>query len=141
MSVALAQTDADVLECWPVIAQLRQHLNEAEFVAAIRRQVKEGYRLACIRREGRVLAVAGFRILHSLAWGRYCYVDDLVTDEAARSQGLGAELLTWIKAHARSEECGRLELDSGVQRFGAHRFYFAQRMVITCYHFYQELKE
>ena len=140
-SVTVAQTDADIRDCWPVMVQLRPHVKEEEFVATVRRQFGEGYRLAFIRREGRVLAVAGFRILHSLASGRFCFVDDLVTDEAARSKGLGAELLRWIRAQARAAGCRRLELDSGVQRFAAHRFYFAHRMVISCYHFLQELGE
>ena len=139
MSVIIAQKEADIRKCWPVMAQLRPHLSEDAFVAAVRRQSKEGYRLACIRRKGRVVAVAGFRMLHNLSAGRLCYVDDLVTDEAVRSKGLGAELLSWIREHARAGGCRRLELDSGVQRHAAHRFYFGQRMVITFYHFGQEL--
>ncbi len=141
MSVSVAQTEADIRACWPVMAQLRPHLNEDEFVAAVQRQRDEGYRLAFIPQDSRVLAVAGFRILHSLASGRFCYVDDLVTDATVRSQGLGAELLVWLKAYARSEGCRRLELESGVQRFAAHRFYFKHRMTISYYHFLQELNE
>ena len=40
-----------------------------------------------------VLAVAGFRALENLSAGRVLYVDDLVTDEARRSAGHGAQLL------------------------------------------------
>jgi len=90
---------------------------------------------------GKVAAVAGFRLLQSLSSGRFCYVDDLVTDGQTRSQGLGAELLAWLCDHARAEGCRRLELDSGVQRFAAHRFYFRQRMSISCYHFSRELSD
>jgi hypothetical protein len=33
-----------------------------------------------------------------------------------------------------------LHLDSGVQRFAAHRFYLARRMDITCHHFALKLR-
>lgn len=139
MSVIIAKTDADIRDCWRVMAQLRPHLKEKDFVSVVRQQFKEGYRIACIRRKKKVAAVAGFRVLHGLAWGHYCYVDDLVTDEQARSQGLGGELLAWLCEFARAEGCKRLELDSGVQRFAAHRFYLRQCLFISCHHFSFEL--
>ena len=140
MAVQLAQTDAEVRACWPVMAQLRPHLNEAEFVKRVGEQAREGYRLTFIRRGESVAAVAGFRLMQCLSWGRFLYVDDLVTDEKTRSSGLGAELLDWLCEYARAQGYDRLELDSGVQRFGAHRFYFRKRMTIKCYHFSMELK-
>lgn len=121
--------------------QLRPNLQEKDFVATIRKQFKEGYRLAFIRRKRKVVAAAGFRIMSGLFWGRHCYLDDLVTDERARSQGLGKELMDWLCEFARAEGCQRLELDSGVQRFAAHRFYLRQRMWISCHHFSLELKD
>jgi|SRR5882724_8771743 len=140
MAVIIAESDADILDSWPVMAQLRPHLEEKDFVSIVRKQFGEGYRLAFIRPKRRVEAVAGFRLLQSLAWGKFCYVDDLVTDEQARSQGLGAELMNWLCEYARSEGCNRLELDSGVQRHAAHRFYLRHRMMISCHHFSLELK-
>ncbi len=139
MAVMLATTDAEIRACWPVMVQLRPHLKRADFVAAIRRQFDDGYELAFLRRGRRVAAVAGFRILHNLAWSRFCYVDDLVTDERERSRGCGAELFQWLCRRALSQGCARLELDSGVQRYGAHRFYLRHRMFISCHHFSLEL--
>ena len=63
------------------------------------------------------------------------YVDDLVTDDAERSQGWGGRLLDWLIETAREAGCQQFHLDSGVQRFGAHRFYLMKRMQITCHHF------
>jgi GNAT superfamily N-acetyltransferase len=82
-----------------------------------------------------VRAVAGYRFLDQLVRGKVLYVDDLVTDEATRSRGYGEALLAWLYAQAREQRCTALELDSGVHRGGAHRFYFRQRMTISAYHF------
>jgi GNAT superfamily N-acetyltransferase len=137
--IRLAQDESDVRACWPVMAQLRDRLDEDAFLRAVERQRAEGYRLAFLREQGSVRAVAGFRIAHNLAWGRFLYIDDLVTDASARSTGLGSALFDWCVAHARGEGCAQLHLDSGVHRFDAHRFYLRKRMHIRSHHFRLEL--
>ena len=52
-----------------------------------------------------------------------------------------ARLLDWLAGQAREHQCDVLELDSGVQRFDAHRFYFRERMKISAYHFIRPLGE
>jgi GNAT superfamily N-acetyltransferase len=138
-SVLIAETDVAIARCFPVMSQLRPHLSDAEFVPRVRLQQREGYRLAYLESGGEIVATAGFRIMESLVAGRVLYVDDLVTDASRRSQGYGAELLTWLSEHARAAGCTQLELDSGVQRTDAHRFYHTQGMKTSAYHFRFEL--
>ncbi len=138
--IAPAESDPDILRCFPVMAQLRPHLVEAEFVARVRRMQREGFILARLEEEGAVRAVAGYRYHEKLFSGRILYVDDLVSDPTRRSQGHGARLLAWLADQARARDCDLLELDSGVQRFDAHRFYFRERMRIASYHFSRALK-
>lgn len=131
-----ARNSEAVSRCFPVMRQLRPHFeNEQAFVAQVERQRGEGFRIAFLEDEGGVRAVAGYRILESLYAGRFCYVDDLVTDEGSRSLGNGGALFDWLVTEARAAGCGRLELDSGVQRFAAHRFYLTKRMTISSHHF------
>ena len=136
-TIAIADTPAAITRCHPVMAQLRPHLplSEAEFVTRVQRQQSNGYRLAFLENNSKVVAVAGYRVQETLAWGRICYVDDLVTLEEERSHGFGGQLFDWLVAQARKAGCGQFHLDSGVQRFGAHRFYFEKRMSICCHHF------
>jgi GNAT superfamily N-acetyltransferase len=123
------------------MVQLRPHLTRESLVAQVRRQrEREGYQLVYVEDEGQVRALAGFRFQEMLARGWHMYVDDLVTDELGRSRGYGAFLMDWLVARAREEGCVNLDLDSGVQRFAAHRFYFRQRMTISSYHFALPLK-
>ncbi len=138
--IAPAESDADILRCFPVMAQLRPHLVETEFVARVRRMQGEGFRLARLEEDGTVRAVAGYRFHEKLFSGRNLYVDDFVSDTTRRSQGHGARLLAWLAEQARARDCDLLELDSGVQRFDAHRFYFRERMRIASYHFSRALK-
>lgn len=140
MKIALAETEADVARCYPVIAELRPHLGAAEFAARVRKQQATGFQLAYLEESGEVRAVAGFRYLETLAWGKILYVDDLVATQAQRSRGHGGKLFDWLVAQAKQNNCDALHLDSGVQRFGAHRFYLARRMDIIAHHFALKLK-
>ena len=115
--------------------QLRPHLEAAEFVSRVRRLALAGYRLAYLELEGRPVGVAGFRAAEDLARGRFLYVDDLVTDEAFRSKGVGAQLLAWLRAQATAEACNSVQLDTGVQRKGAQRFYEREGLRLSCYHY------
>jgi len=140
MKIALAETEADIARCYPVMVELRPHLSATEFAARVRKQQATGFRLAYLEETGEVCAVAGFRYLETLAWGKILYVDDLVAAPAQRSRGHGGKLFDWLVALAKQNDCHELHLDSGVQRFGAHRFYLTRRMDIICHHFALKLK-
>jgi GNAT superfamily N-acetyltransferase len=142
MTIRLAESDSDIKGCLPAMRQLRPHLAaEEDFLARVRRQQQQGYLLAFVEEQGKAVCVAGFRLLENLAWGRFVYVDDLVTDEGARSLGHGEAMLNWLIDYARRQNCNEFHLDSGVQRFGAHRFYLNHRMDITSHHFGLRLEE
>jgi GNAT superfamily N-acetyltransferase len=130
-----ALTDAEISATFPVMRQLRSHLAEDEYLRMIRRMQRLGYRLAAATESGEVRCVAGYRIVEFLAYGKFLYVDDLVTAEDARSGGCGRRMLDWLAGVAREEGAGSLQLDSGVLRHEAHRFYFREGMKISSYHF------
>lgn len=132
----MARTAAEIGRCHEVMRELRTHIaTREEFVERVQRQRREGYRLAFLEADGAVRAVAGYRILELLFSGRTLYVDDLVTHGADRSAGFGGRLFDWLVAEARREKCAEFTLDSGVQRFAAHRFYLTKRMKIAAHHF------
>jgi GNAT superfamily N-acetyltransferase len=139
-TIAHATSQADILRCYPVMVQLRPHVEEKDFVARVKRQQQGGYELVFLEDGGSVRSVAGFRIAECLAWGKILYVDDLLTAEQSRSRGYGEQLFRWLTELARDRGCDQLHLDSGVQRFGAHRFYLANRMDIIAHHFGMRLE-
>jgi GNAT superfamily N-acetyltransferase len=123
---------------------LRSHLaDEAEFVRRVDDlQRPQGYHLAgVVEDDGSVSAVAGFRVLEMLAYGRILYIDDLSTLPSARRRGHGRALLDWCAAAAAREGCVALQLDSNVgpERQDAHRLYFNSGMRISSYHFTRSL--
>ena len=120
-----------------------QLAGEDEFARRVdEHQRPEGYRLvAAIEGDGSVTAVAGFRVLSMLAFGRVLYLDDLSTLPAARRRGHARVLLDWCVAEGTRLDCDALHLDSGVgaDRQDAHRLYFNAGMRIASFHFVREV--
>ncbi|MBB5155166.1 GNAT family N-acetyltransferase [Saccharopolyspora phatthalungensis] len=137
-NVTIAELGEGTVElAYPAMKELRPHLADPpDFVARVRLQQAEGYRLiGSFDASGAVVAAAGFRLAHSLAWGRYLYIDDLSTLPAARRQGHARALLRWINDEARRLGCEQLHLDSGTHRHDAHRRYLSSGFIIPALHF------
>ena len=86
-----------------------------------------------------VVGVAVFRIYENTFEGRQMYVDDLVTDQTRRSSGVGKALLDHLQRMARENQCVGFNLDSGMQRAQAHKFYFREGMIASALHFWKGL--
>ena len=135
MEVKLVTTPAELNLISPVLLQLRPQYTQQSLIEQIQQQQKLGYQIAYVIDADQVLSVAGFIVGSKLVWQKHIYVDDLVTDATQRSTGAGRLLLDWLKQYARSLGCQQLHLDSGVQRFGAHRFYLREDFIISSHHF------
>lgn len=119
--------------------QLRPSLAD-DYCARMTAIFANGGRMAVVVDGEAVLAVSIWRVIENTSEGRRLYVDDLVSDDAHRSQGVGKCLLGWLEQKAVSLGCDALALDSGVQRAGAHRFYFREGMHIPAFCFRKALK-
>ena len=136
MTIAFATTDDEISDCYGVMSQLRTHIAPEDFLPRVRRQMDDfDFRLAYLKDEGEVKAVAGIRVSEWLHGGKYLEIDDLVAKDGERSKGYGGLLFDWIVDLARAEQCDHVRLLSGVQRFDAHRFYLKKRMNIEAHYF------
>jgi GNAT superfamily N-acetyltransferase len=131
----LAVDDPGWASAFPVLQQLRPHLERADVRAIHRAGLPQGLTFTAAFRHGRCVGVAGWRVMDTTSVTRKLYVDDLVTDAASRSSGVGAVLLAHLDARAASVGCTHLELDSGHQRVDAHRFYRREGFTDTGRHF------
>ncbi len=61
--------------------------------------------------------------LNSVRYGQRCWVEDLAVDPERRSGGIGGALLDAAQDWARAAGATHFELDSGLAREDAHRFY------------------
>jgi GNAT superfamily N-acetyltransferase len=143
--VDVTGSDGGVLEpAWlgraeGVHRQLRTGL-AADYAGRLRAVFANGARMSLATEHEAVRGVALWRVVENTYEGRRLYVDDLVTDQAHRSRGIGRILLHHMEQKARELKCDVLALDSGTQRTDAHRFYFREGLVIPAFSFRKILK-
>jgi GNAT superfamily N-acetyltransferase len=139
MQIKTAQTKEDFLKCFDAMQALRPHLTHQLFLDLMQKMQAENYTLIYIEEENKVISACGFRYLTTLFDGRYIYIDDLSTLPEARGKGHAGMLFDFVVEKAKSENLKAVHLDSGHQRFDAHRLYLNKGMKIVNHHFKLEL--
>lgn len=135
MQVCVLKSEMELSEVAEVLLQLRPQYTLETLINQIRVQRKQGYQIAYVKSDNQVLCVAGFVVGNKLAWGKHVYIDDLATNENCRSEGIGSLMIEWFKSYCKNNGYAQLHLDSGVQKFAAHRFYLNNRFNIASHHF------
>lgn len=125
----------------PTLQALRPHLTNELLAQVIDEGTPQGLRFTAVVDGGVCQAVAGWRIIANTSQVRKLYIDDLSTAPEARSMGYGKVLLDHLITVAKAAGCTTLDLDSGVQRHDAHRFYLRERMNIVSHHFAISLED
>ncbi|MFN2545275.1 MAG: GNAT family N-acetyltransferase [Actinomycetota bacterium] len=119
----------------PVLLELRPHLTPASFSQVYAEGHPQGLRFTAAYDGDACVGVAGWRIVATTFALRKLSVDDLVTTSTFRSRGVGKALLDDLTRRAREAGCAWFDLDSGVQRADAHRFYRREGMEHAAHHF------
>lgn len=120
MDIREIDTDAAIMQTYPLMKALRERITEATFLGEVRRQQAGGYRLLAGYENGKPIVLAGIRRAHTLSRGDHLFVDDLVTDESVRSSGRGRAMMQYLAREAAVLGIPRIYLDS---RITAKDFY------------------
>ncbi len=67
--------------------------------------------------------------------GKTVELDHVYIDDDYRSRGLGKEFLQWIYEHVKTKGCNTAELNTYVQNYPSHKFYYNEGFEILGYHF------
>lgn len=134
------ENDADLAASFPVMQELRPQLTDrASYVAQIKRQYEQGYRLLAAWHKGCIVGLAGYRSLESTIYSRFVYVDDLVVTSTLHRSGIGELLLQSARQQAALLGCKNFVLDTGLHMALAQRFYFRQGLLARGMHFVETL--
>ena len=137
----LPQGDPRWSAAFPVLRELRTHLTTELLDQVLQEATAQGLRFTGLFLGEECVAIAGWRVIANTSAIRKLYIDDLCTAAAARSRGYGGQLLSLLTERAAALGCYTIELDSGVQRHDAHRFYLRERMDIVSHHFSRRVSD
>ena len=118
------ESDVDLERCFPVMRELRPHLSFMEYKEIyLQAHRSDQYQIVALEDGDQIMAAMGYRFLSDFVRGRHLYIDDLISTESSRSQGLGAELLKFAEGIARESNCKVLRLCTGIENERGIKFY------------------
>ncbi|MFO1444040.1 GNAT family N-acetyltransferase [Bacillus sp. Bva_UNVM-123] len=124
MIIKELKTENEWRDAFPIMQQLRTHLDKASFLKLVKEAKEmENYQLVSLYDDGKMVAVVGFMPMLTLYHGKFVWVCDLVTDSTVRSKGYGKILLSYVHDWAKEHDFRIVSLSSNLQRVDAHRFY------------------
>jgi GNAT superfamily N-acetyltransferase len=97
---------------FPLVVQLRPHLDEAEFLRRVQRQGHGGYELVGAFADGAMVGFLGIRPVHTLVRGYHLHIDDIVVDQSRQRGGIGRALMAYAEADARARGMTAVFLDA-----------------------------
>lgn len=93
-----------------------------------------GYKVIGKYVDNKLVAILGYRLLYKFAFGKYIYIDDLVTLPEYRSKGYGHQLIEWIKGESKRTDCNQIHLDINVSNYLGLKFYLNNGFQAKAYH-------
>ena len=130
----------DLNSVYGLIRQLSRHdFTKEEFGDCYLFNLERG-RVLVYEEDGMICGCVVFNIHYSMHFSRKTVeIVNLIVDENTRNHGIGKELLAFVEQIAHDCGCVCIEVDSGKQREGAHRFYKREGFVCNHYKFTKEL--
>jgi GNAT superfamily N-acetyltransferase len=108
-------------DTFPIVVQLRPHLDQEEFVRRVRRQTHNGYELIGAFRDGRLIGLLGIRPVQTLMRGAHLHIDDIVVEEAEQKSGCGRALMIYAEEDAKARGMNLVFLDARPEAIGFYQ--------------------
>lgn len=119
-------------------------LNSNKISEAVLRQrfaemVTQNYECAAIFDADKLIGVAGMWFCTRHYSGRSVELDHVFIDEAYRKKGLGKQFIKCINDYVVTKGYQTMELNTYVQNYPSHKFYYNEGFEILGYHFLKKL--
>ncbi|MBO6605929.1 GNAT family N-acetyltransferase [Psychroserpens sp.] len=124
----------------PLIQKLTEHkFSDAILNERFAEMATQNYECAVIFDGDKLIGVTGIWYSTRHYVGKSAEIDHVFIEEAYRSQGIGKQFLSWIYSHVKSKGCEAAELNTYVQNYPSHKFYYNEGFEILGYHFLKKL--
>ncbi|WP_299111301.1 GNAT family N-acetyltransferase [uncultured Winogradskyella sp.] len=127
-----------------IIIPLVYELNEGRVDKAILKlrfdEMKDqNYECAVIFDKDKVIGVTGLWFCTRHYAGKSVELDHVYIKPEYRGKGLGKQFMDWIYTYAKGKGCNSMELNTYVQNYPSHKFYYNEGYEILGYHFYRNI--
>ncbi|MFT5846046.1 MAG: GNAT superfamily N-acetyltransferase [Psychroserpens sp.] len=123
-------------EIVPLMQELTSFkVSEALLKERFAEMITQNYECAVIFDGDHLIGLSGMWFSTRHYAGKTVEIDHVYIADAYRNQGLGKEFLSWIYEYANDKGCNTAELNTYVQNYPSHKFYYNEGFEILGYHF------
>ena len=131
-------------ECVDDIVSLVFLLNEGRISKNVLKErfnemFNQSYECVGIFAEEELIGVSGLWFFTRHYTGKSVELDHVYIKEEYRNHGLGKKLMEWINDYCQSKGCNSMELNTYVNNYPSHKFYYNEGMEIWGYHFFKHI--
>jgi GNAT superfamily N-acetyltransferase len=134
----LDPTDIDSII--PLVSELNENkITDSILKTRFFEMVKQNYECAVVYHNDELIGVTGLWYCTRHYSGRSVELDHVFINKGHRNKGLGKKFMAWIEHYIMAKGYEAIELNTYVQNYPSHKFYYNQGYNILGYHFLKEL--
>lgn len=99
----------------------------------------QNYECAGVFEGDALVGVSGLWFCTRHYMGKSVELDHVYIKPEHRGNGLGKQFMTWIYNYVKGKGCNSVELNTYVQNYPSHKFYYNEGFEILGYHFLKKL--
>lgn len=130
----------DILIIIPLLQKLHgEGVSEVVLKERVLEMIQQNYECIGIYKSENLIGICGMWFQTRHYAGRSLEIDHVVIDELYRGQGIGNKLMEFVYNYSKKKSCNWVELNTYVDNFPSHKFYYNQGFVAKGYHFVKAL--
>ncbi|MDY2587004.1 GNAT family N-acetyltransferase [Winogradskyella aquimaris] len=114
-------------------------ISRAVLLSRLNEMKNQNYECAVIMEGNEVVGITGLWFCTRHYSGKSVELDHVYIKPQHRNKGLGKLFMNWIKTYCREKGYETLELNTYVQNYPSHKFYYNEGFQILGYHFLKKL--
>jgi GNAT superfamily N-acetyltransferase len=124
----------------PLVFKLNEEkVSETVLIERFEEMKTQNYECAGIFDGDQLIGISGLWFCTRHYIGKTVEIDHVYIDEIFRGRGLGKQFMAWINVYVVSKGCKSMELNTYVQNYLSHKFYYNEGFEILGYHFLKKL--
>lgn len=124
----------------PMVQELSENkMPNSVLEARFREMVTQNYECAVVYDNEKLIGVTGLWFCTRHYSGKSVELDHVIIDENYRNKGLGKEFMIWIENYVKDKGYEAIELNTYVQNYPSHKFYYNLGFEILGYHFLKKI--
>lgn len=134
----ISNNDLDIII--PLVYQLNEGRVDKEVLKSRFNEMKhQNYECAVILYNDDIVGVSGLWFCTRHYVGKSVELDHVYIKPEYRNKGLGKHFMDWIYNYAKGKGCSSMELNTYVQNYPSHKFYYNEGYEILGYHFLRNI--